>query len=755
MISRGSEWRRWEPHIHAPGTVLNDQFSGEGAWEQYLSSIEESSPRIRALAVTDYYLTDTYLKVREYKKAGRLPDVDLIFPNVEMRLTQQAEKGFVNIHLLVAEEDPDHMQELERVLQRLEFTAHDDTFNCTRSDLIKLGKKADPTIVADEAALKKGATRFKVNFDQLRKVFTQSKWARENILVAVAGSSKDGVSGVRGEAGATLRQEIEKFSDIIFSSTPGQRDFWLGYKSVTVEQLRERYGGCKPCLHGSDAHDEEAVGKPQLDRFSWIKGDLAFDALRQACIDPENRAYIGDKPPKTAMPSQVISSVTVSGADWIMTPEIPLNPGLVTIIGARGSGKTALADLIATGCDAIPAEVWDSDDEGAKNASFLRRARRLLAGAHVELAWGGGAETNRALDGTGARDPASFPRARYLSQQFVEELCSSNGNTDGLIAEIERVIFDAHPQDDREGAVEFAQLRRLRTERFIQSKDRASNTITELSASIATEMEKEKSIDGLKVQVEQKDAQIKSYLKDREGLVVQGGQEKAKRHTAVTEATEQCRERIQLIRDQQRAVIALQDRVKSTRETIAPGQLRKIKQEYQNSRLTDEEWEKFLLDFKGDVDTNLSAYLTQTNEKIVELTGPNVVHDDAKLALIADDADLSKVTLNTLKAEQARLEKNMGDDRVLRQQYTTLTTRITTEQATLKTLQEKLADAEGAKERRLKLASERMNAYSDVFAATISEQSALEELYKPLMARLAAEKGTLGKLERFMICQNL
>lgn len=30
MLNRRSEWRRWEPHIHAPGAVLNNQFgSGE------------------------------------------------------------------------------------------------------------------------------------------------------------------------------------------------------------------------------------------------------------------------------------------------------------------------------------------------------------------------------------------------------------------------------------------------------------------------------------------------------------------------------------------------------------------------------------------------------------------------------------------------------------------------------------------------------------------------------------------------------
>jgi hypothetical protein len=38
---------------------------------------------------------------------------------------------------------------------------------------------------------------------------------------------------------------------------------------------------------------------------------------------------------------------------------------------------------------------------------------------------------------------------RYLSQQFVEELCSASGLTDGLLREIERVIFEAHPEHAR------------------------------------------------------------------------------------------------------------------------------------------------------------------------------------------------------------------------------------------------------------------------------------------------------------------
>ena len=94
MTNSGSRWLRWEPHIHAPGTVLNDQFKGADSREQYLSKIEAASPTIRALGVTDYYLLDTYQEIREAKyRDGRLKDVDLIFPNVELRLAFGTVKG--------------------------------------------------------------------------------------------------------------------------------------------------------------------------------------------------------------------------------------------------------------------------------------------------------------------------------------------------------------------------------------------------------------------------------------------------------------------------------------------------------------------------------------------------------------------------------------------------------------------------------------------------------------------------------------
>ena len=218
---------------------MNNQFKGPTAWEDYLSALEAAIPHIEAIAVTDYYVTETYERVLDYKRAGRLPSARLIFPNVEVRLdVATAKGGFVNLHLFVSPEDPDHVAELQRLLSRLHFTVQQDRFDCTRAELIRLGKKADPTIVDDRAALAYGGNQYKLNFRELREVFAKSGWAQTNILVAVAGGANDGTSGVREAADQTLRREIESFADVIFASSQAQRDFWLGERDLNPEEIR-------------------------------------------------------------------------------------------------------------------------------------------------------------------------------------------------------------------------------------------------------------------------------------------------------------------------------------------------------------------------------------------------------------------------------------------------------------------------------------------------------------------------------------
>ena len=744
MISRGSEWHRWEPHIHAPSTILNNQFGAADPWGAYLTTLENVRPNIEAIAVTEYYVTDTYEEFLEYKATGRLPGVLLLFPNIELRLDVAAKSGFVNIHLLVSPEDPDHLSEVKRILKRLQFHAFDDRFDCTREELIKLGKRADPAITDDGAALRYGATQFKVNFDQLRKIIDESDWAKKNILIAVAGGTGDGTSGVRQAADATVRQEIEKFAHIIFSSSAAQREFWSGQRGATIEELRARYDGCKPCLHGSDAHDQQSVGQPADNRFSWIKGDLVFDALRQACIDPEGRAFVGKQPPRTAVPSQVISHVKIDNADWATTPEIPLNPGLVAIIGARGSGKTALADVVAAGCDAITPAGWDADEN--ISPSFLARARRLIGEATATLTWGGGATVTRSLVGSDADAHMSFPRARYLSQQFVEELCSAKGVSDGLVDEIERVIYESHSQDDRESALDFAELRDHQTARFQQAREREAAAISDISDRIATEFEKESLVATLTKQVAQKKKLIADYTTDRTKLVVKGTEAQVARHTQLSQVAQNLRNKIQAFGNRRRTFVALQDEVRSMRATGAPEMLRQAQARHANSGLNAKQWDEFLLIYKGAVDKSLAAYIARADGEIRKLNGVPPSPRDPNVALIPDNADLSTLPLAPIAAEMTRLEALFSADKLVREQYTTLTGRIAKENSALQTLETRLTDAQGAATRRKNLQTERDDTYGRVFEAIINEQNALAGLYAPLMARLASSSGTLKKL---------
>jgi energy-coupling factor transporter ATP-binding protein EcfA2 len=744
MLNRGSEWRRWEPHIHAPGTVLNNQFGCGDPWGNYLATVEGLTPKVEAIGVTDYYVTDTYEEVLRRKDAGRLPDVKLIFPNIELRLDIAAKSGFVNLHLLVSPEDANHLAELRRILTRLQFLAHGDRFDCTRDDLVRLGKRSDPSITDERAAMAHGATQFKVNLDQLRKVYGESDWAKKNILIAVAGSETDGTSGLREAADATVRQEIEKFSHIIFASSQAQREFWLGERSATIEELRARYNGCKPCLHGSDAHNQVSTGRPDNDRFSWIKGTLTFDALRQACIDPAGRAFVGAQPPSRALPSQVISQVEITGAPWAATPTIPLNPGLVAIIGARGSGKTALVDVIAAGCDAMAWPDWDENEN--VSPSFLVRARTLIGNAQVTLAWGGGNTITRALDGSQGDDPFSYPRARYLSQQFVEDLCSSKGASEGLIQEIERVIFEAHPDEARDGAMNFAELRESRTVRFQESRQREVEAIASISDRIAEELEKEGLVGVYTQQVTQKRNLIAGYNADLGKLVVKGTEVQAKRHAELSRAAQALNVKIQDLSNQRRTFLTMQDEVRSMRATKAPEMLRELQARHTRSGLSTTQWADFLLVYKGNVDKALSDYVVWADQEIAKINGDPLPPGDPNVALIADGEDLATVKLARINAEMSRLERFISADTVVRKQYGALSARIAQENIALKTLETRLTDAQGAKARRKALQTERDESYGRVFDAIVGEQNALAGLYAPLMDRLASSSGTLKKL---------
>jgi len=108
--------------------------------------------------------------------------------------------------------------------------------------------------------------------------------------------------------------------------------------------------------------------------------------------------------------------------------------------------------------------------------------------------------------------------------------------------------------------------------------------------------------------------------------------------------------------------------VKSTRATKAPELLRQARERHQQGHMNDQQWDEFLLVYKGDVDKSLAGYVTWADQQIAALNGPPLP-SGIPTPPIADSADLSTLTLNVLQAEMTRLEALVSADKLVRDQY--------------------------------------------------------------------------------------
>jgi len=308
------------------------------------------------------------------------------------------------------------------------------------------------------------------------------------------------------------------------------------------------------------------------------------------------------------------------------------------------------------------------------------------------------------------------------------------------------VIYEAHPEEELEGAVDFSELLENRTVRFQETRRREAEAIASISDRIADELEKEGLVTTLDQQVKQKRSLIAGYVTDLGKLVVKGTEAQAKRHDELSRAAQILNGRVQSFSGQRRTFLTMQDEVRNLRATKAPEMLRELQTRHPASGFSAAQWDDFLLVYKGDVDKALSDYVAWADQEIVKINGVPPPVGDPNVALIAVQEDLATVQLARIKAEMTRLERFISADTVVRNQYTALSSRISQENTALTTLETRFSDAQGAAARRKILQTEREVAYGQLFDALISEQNELVGLYAPLMARLAASSGTLRKL---------
>ena len=378
-INRGSEWRKWDLHIHTKNTNKNDQFTSSNMedflYEFFKKAIEK---KISAIGITDYFSIDRYRDVVDYqeniddKKDGegkQLFNEDerkyikniFLFPNIELRMLPSTDKGrLINIHFIF---NPKFVTKLENDF--FGELKNQDNFKMNRQGIIDYGKKLKPNITDNGIAYKEGINKFALDVKTVKNLLDKNSEIEENSIVIVSNSSNDGASGLQkhydlfeNEDGGLdgVRKTIYEISDAIFSANPKDIKFFLGRKSQDtdgynnnvylkdIKEVIDRVGSLKPCLVGSDAHKEDNL----FTKFTWIKADLTFEGLKQIIYEPEERVRIQEEEPDFKEDKEIIDKVKfISLNNKFSNEEIYLNPNLNVIIGGKSSGKSILLYSIA------------------------------------------------------------------------------------------------------------------------------------------------------------------------------------------------------------------------------------------------------------------------------------------------------------------------------------------------------------------------------------------------------------------------
>jgi energy-coupling factor transporter ATP-binding protein EcfA2 len=285
---------------------------------------------------------------------------------------------------------------------------------------------------------------------------------------------------------------------------------------MSEPELINEFGGVKPCLIGSDAHSTKEIFFSATKKYCWIKAEPTFDGFKQILYEPKERVFIGEFPPNTNR-KNYLSQIHVPNTNWFPDCNIPINKGLVSIIGPRGSGKTALLDIISVGLNA-----YEDND-----ASFIAKAQNLLLPLTVNV------EVNK----SGRMRIIDFNRnierqinAKYLSQHFVEQLCSTEGASKRLVQEIENYIFDKLEAYKKQDANDFSELKYNivlsydnSITRLIDEIKECSNEITRITDLRSTLKLKNNEINNLNKEIAQ--TRLPKINKDEE-LIIASQQEK-------------------------------------------------------------------------------------------------------------------------------------------------------------------------------------------------------------------------------------
>ena len=445
---RGSTWSKWDLHLHAPGTKLGNSYGipDDSIWKSYIEALEASD--VQVFGITDYFSFNSYFetiqKYQEYVPNGS----KLLIPNIEFRLTETVsiDGKNVNTHVLL---DPKVAtpEKLRTFLTDLE------THITSSGKRIRCYDLAAPQFA--EAT---------VSINDIQRAL-ETTFSTEHYLIVTA-SGNDGLRGTAkgSQRSQSISDELDKVSDAFFGKS-GSVNYFLKkdrYKDGSESQP-------KPIFDSSDAHSIDDLSRLTGDEPSfqstWIKADLSFRGLRQTIFEPQYRVFIGDRPSvlirQEREATKFIDKLELSSVvgyndengKWFNKVNILFNPELTAIIGNKGSGKSAVADIVALLGETRQAKYFSFLTDTQGNKKFRRPG--FADKFHGKLTWSNGDTTSRSLDS----DPDLLrPEAvKYLPQHYFESL-TNEIEVQELRREIEDVVFSHVDETEQMGVATFGEL---------------------------------------------------------------------------------------------------------------------------------------------------------------------------------------------------------------------------------------------------------------------------------------------------------
>ena len=451
----GSIWRRWDLHLHAPGTKLSSGFgtADEASLKAYVEKLEQSD--VQVFGITDYFSFDTYLAVRKAYETAFPSGEKLFIPNIEFRLTEAVDKDArnVNAHVLI---NPN--------------VASETQLNTLLSDVFTHITRHGGRVRCSQLSSQSDYEQATVGILDLKKALEGVFPDRTSYIIVIA-ANNDGLKGVdtKSPRSLSISDELDKAGDAFFGSSKNT-DYFLRADRYEDGSSSDP----KPVFSGSDAHSFEDLSRLSGDEAgfeaTWIKADLTFRGLRQTLFEPKGRVHIGERPTvlqrldqdATRFISELridqVPSYSSANGSWFKEVEIPFNPELTAIIGNKGSGKSAVADIIGLLGESRQFEHFSFLTDKSQNRKF--RQKGYAENFASSLSWASTAKTEKQLDGdVDLRKPEVV---KYLPQNYFESL-TNEIEVKAFRDEIEEVVFSHVEESDRMGKSTFSELEDLKT----------------------------------------------------------------------------------------------------------------------------------------------------------------------------------------------------------------------------------------------------------------------------------------------------